>query len=100
MNKIAALAMGAMQFGGGMLAQMNPAIIVEFWNAYVLASRIEVPERFMIKIGDDGMAVNSSGQQIPGEQLLAMMSGGGMAGMPAQQQPKPTKSIPPNAQNP
>jgi len=78
MAKIAALAAAAGQFG---IAMMRPQILIELWNSYVAASRIEVPERFMIKTDQQGQMMLGGQPMGAGPaalpQLIAMMSQGG-----------------------
>jgi hypothetical protein len=76
MNKIAAIAMGLMQFGGGLIIQMNPGIIVELWNRYVMASRLPIPEKLMVQVDGAGNASTAEGAPVAPQQLLAMMVGG------------------------
>lgn len=52
MNRLMALVSVAFQLK--FPAMMKPDIIIQAWNDYVIASRIEMPERFQIKMGEGG----------------------------------------------
>lgn len=94
MAKIAALAAAAGQFG---IATFKPDVLIELWNSYVSASRIEVPERFMIKM--EGNQMTMGGQPMAGNptamaqlpqlmQMLESAKGSGTGPLPGGQQPK------------
>lgn len=70
MNKIAATV--AMAFQMQFPVRLKPEIIIELWNDYLIASRIELPERFQIKIGENGK-MSMGGQEVDGKQLLGIM---------------------------
>lgn len=73
MNKIAALAAGALRFGAPV--QARPEILAHLWNEFVAASRIERPERFQIPIGGAAAGVMSGGGGQDLEKLLAQFTG-------------------------
>jgi len=80
MNRIAALAAAAMKMG---VAQINPGILVQFWNDFVIASRIENPERYTAEVTQQG--VSMAGREMPMgqfEQMMAAQMTGGMQGRP------------------
>ena len=79
MSKIAALAQGAMNFG--IPVRVKPDILIQLWNDYLSASRVERPERFQIHMDQQGMMGGP-------EQMLAAMMGGG--------QPQPGAKVPGN----
>jgi len=68
MQKIAAIAMAAMQFQLPMM--QKPEIIVHLWNDYVAAARVERPERYQIEIDSGGQA-SMGGQQIGQDQIMS-----------------------------
>ena len=77
MNKLMALVAAAFQLRFPVMAK--PQMIIEIWNDYVTASRIDQPERFMIEAGENGQAtmggqpvqVDQLGQQL--QQMVAQM---------------------------
>ena len=78
MNRIAALLMTAFKFQ--IPVQMNPEIVVQGWNDFVMASRIDQPERYLIEIQPKGYAMGGDvmpPEQMEGrvQQLLASLQG-------------------------
>ena len=70
MNKIAALAAAAMRFG--FPAQLNPDILIHLWNDFVIASRIENPERYQAKPMSGG-GVQMGGREMGGSDFQMMI---------------------------
>lgn len=68
MNRFAALATAAMKFM--FPAQIKPEILGQFWNEYVIASRVENPEKFMIDLQNP----NAQAQMMA--TVMSMMQGG------------------------
>jgi len=66
MNRIAAMVAFAFQLR--IPVQAKPQMMIEAWNDYVTASRIDQPERYTIEMGPDGQ-VSMGGQQMPFDQI-------------------------------
>lgn len=71
MNRIAVLAAAAMKMG---IFQIDPGILPQFWNDFVIASRVENPEKYMAKVTPEGVSVG--GKQMGMAQFGQMIQGG------------------------
>ena len=80
MNRIAA--MTAMAFQLQLPIKMKPDIVIQAWNDYVIAMRIEMPERYQIKDTGNGMMMGG-GQPVDPNAINAAIQQ-----MIASQQPK------------
>jgi len=76
MQKVMALFAAAIQM---QIVKINPAMIVQFWNDFVAASRIQRPERFQIQPGGPAGLGGGGGGGMPGAE-----GGGATSPPPAQ----------------
>ena len=70
MNKLMALVAVAFQLQVPM--KLKPEMVIDIWNDYVTASRIDLPERFQIQKGAQG-TFSMGGQQVGMPQIQQMM---------------------------
>ncbi|MDI6774028.1 MAG: hypothetical protein QME60_01335 [Verrucomicrobiota bacterium] len=88
MQRITAIAVALQRFP--FVMQMKPMAVVELWNDFVAASRIERPERFQVQMQPDGVTAMMGGQPVNLEQLVSAIGAGqGALGMGGPGQPGP-----------
>ncbi|MEK6650452.1 MAG: hypothetical protein AABY75_05710 [Bacteroidota bacterium] len=70
MQRISTIAVALARFS--FVAQMKPMVVVELWNDFIAASRIERPERFQVQMGPDGTA-SMGGQPVDLQSIIQQM---------------------------
>lgn len=79
MQRISTIAVALQRFP--FVVQLKPMAVVELWNDFIAASRVERPERFQIQMAADGMAQGSGGP-VDLAAMLAQMASGTPPGQP------------------